>query len=246
MVQLRFAVHCVLMDVEGTTSSIAFVHEVMFPFARQRVSRFLASRWGSPELLPCLDHLARTDRAVDSRQWLAGLDVSAAQARVNATVNRLMDQDAKETGLKLLQGMIWEDGFRSGELVAHVYDDVAPCLRRWNDEGLDLRIYSSGSIQAQRLFFGHTQAGDLLPLLSGHYDTTTGPKREAASYRTIVADTGHQPYEVVFLSDIPAELDAAAEAGLQTCLLDRPGNASVDNCQHPRVGSFDQLDLRRC
>lgn len=239
-----FLVRCVLMDVEGTTSSISFVHETMFPFARARLEKYLARHWLEPAVRECLAQIA-----VDAQGSLdAVLDLPDGEARslVVGHLNSLMDRDAKATGLKRLQGMIWEDGFRSGQLVAHLYSDVTPCLKRWHAAGIDLRIYSSGSVQAQRLFYGHTEAGNLLPLLSGHYDTTTGPKREAGSYRAIAADAGVLPGEILFLSDIPAELDAAAEAGLRVCLLERPGNAPVGQVQHPRVATFDQLSISRC
>ncbi len=236
-------VRCVLMDVEGTTSSIAFVHEVMFPYARVRLDGFLTEHWYESDFQKCLAQVA-----VGAEGTLDGVSQQPpgeALLRVVAHLNSLMDRDAKDTGLKLLQGMIWEAGFRSGELVAHVYADVPPALRAWRAAGLDLRIYSSGSVQAQKLFFGHTEAGNLLPLLSGHYDTTSGPKREAGSYRAIAADTGFRPVDVLFLSDIPAELDAAAAAGFQTCLLNRPGNAEIGVTSHPGIVSFDQLELHR-
>jgi len=136
-----------------------------------------------------------------------------------------MDGDVKATGLKQLQGLIWRSGFESGELRAHVYDDVPPALEAWRGAGIDVRIYSSGSVAAQVLFFGHTVAGDLRPLLNGHYDTTTGSKQEPASYLQIADAFGLPPAEILFLSDVTAELAAARQAGLQTALCLRPGNA---------------------
>src|SRR5262245_45290439 len=133
-------------------------------------------------------------------------------------VTRLMDTDAKTTGLKQLQGLIWQSGFESGELKAHVYEDVPPALTAWQAAGKDVRIYSSGSVQAQKLFFGHTVAGNLLPYFRGHYDTTTGPKKEAESYCKIGADFSFPTGEIRFLSDVVAELDAARAAGMQTGL----------------------------
>src|SRR5262249_52930599 len=156
-------------------------------------------------------------------------------------VTRLMDADAKATGLKQLQGLIWQRGFESGELKAHVFDDVPPALTAWNAAGKDVRIYSSGSVQAQKLFFGHTIAGNLLPQFRGHYDTTTGPKKEADSYRRIAADFKLPPSDILFLSDIVAELDAARAAGLKTALCIRPGNAPAQNSAgepHPAIENF--------
>ncbi|HZL90702.1 MAG TPA: acireductone synthase [Pirellulaceae bacterium] len=225
----------ILLDIEGTTSSVSFVYDVMFPFVRRELDRYLDAHWGQPALAAACRQIARDashdNRAAD-RSWIRG------------EVLRLMDGDVKATGLKQLQGLIWEDGFKSGEMKAHVYDDVPPALRDWHARGIDIRIYSSGSIQAQKLFFGHTIAGNLLPLLSGHYDTTTGPKKEAESYRTIAADFGLAPSDILFLSDVPAELDAARTAGMQTALVLRPGNAAVPGGHgHAEIAGFADLNL---
>src|SRR5262249_37415562 len=159
----------------------------------------------------------------------------------------LMDSDAKATGLKALQGLIWQSGFESGEMKAHVYEDVPLALAAWNAAGKDVRIYSSGGVQAQKLFFGYTIAGDLLLQFRGHYDTTTGPKKEAESYRMIAADFGLPPDEILFLSDIVAELDAARAAGMQTGLVVRPSavaNSSTagqaSSATHPVIENFAQ------
>jgi enolase-phosphatase E1 len=157
-----------------------------------------------------------------------------------------MDADLKATGLKQLQGLIWHGGFDSGELKAHIYNDVPPALIAWNTAGKDVRIYSSGSVQAQKLFFGHTVAGDLLLLFRGHYDTTIGGKKEAVSYRKIAAEFRLQPAEILFLSDIVAELDAARTAGMQTALVVRPGNATGQTSSgesHPTIQSFAEVQL---
>lgn len=153
-----------------------------------------------------------------------------------------MNRDVKDTALKELQGMIWRSGFESGELVAHVFDDVPPALAAWTDSGLDVRIYSSGSIEAQKLFFGHTAAGDLTAYLRGHYDTTTGPKREAASYTQIAADMRLAPRQILFVSDVGAELDAARAAGMATALAIRPGNREAGGImEHEPVDSFAEI-----
>ncbi|MGL4513861.1 MAG: acireductone synthase, partial [Lacipirellulaceae bacterium] len=142
-------------------------------------------------------------------------------------------------------GLVWEAGFRSGELRAHVYEDVRPALEGWRAAGIDVRVYSSGSVHAQLLFFAHSEAGDLTPLVSGNYDTTTGPKREGASYAQIAADWGLATGSILFLSDVTEELDAAREAGLRTALVNRPGNASPSPAEppHPAVTSFAELVL---
>lgn len=241
---IEFAGRVILLDIEGTTSSVRFVYDEMFPYVRRELAEFLDHHFGDEKVLAAARQIA-TDGGKSSLQELTGagdLKTEAAQQRLVAEVIRQMDADLKATGLKELQGHVWEAGFRSGELLAHVYDDVPGCLRKWKAAGKELRIYSSGSIQAQQLFFGHTIAGNLLPLLSGHYDTTIGSKRESTSYGNIVTDIGCPAGDVLFLSDITAELDAAKIAGLQTGLLLRPGNASQSNEQkHPAIKSFDEI-----
>jgi enolase-phosphatase E1 len=228
----------ILLDVEGTTSSISFVYDVLFPFARRHLGDFLATRAGDPAVRGVA---ARLEAEAVGSPTAAAADLAdpAVVTRVARAALALMDRDAKVTPLKELQGMIWKGGFDSGELVAHVFDDVPPALEQWADAGLDVRIYSSGSIDAQKLFFAHTAGGDLTPHLRGHYDTTTGPKREAASYRAIAADMGLDPREILFVSDVGAELDAAREAGMATALAVRPGNRDPGGrLEHEPLSSF--------
>ncbi len=230
-----------LLDIEGTTSSIDFIYGEMFPFVRNGLETFLAANWDATEV-----QAARAQICQDRVAELGEADGSMPDRAddIIAEVTRLMDGDAKTTGLKQLQGLIWRCGFESGELKAHLFDDVPPALRHWHEQGLRIRIYSSGSVGAQKLFFGHTVAGNLLPFLEGHYDTTTGPKREAGSYATIVKEWGLGPGEILFLSDVPAELDAAREAGMQTALSMRPGNAEIDaNSPHPQITAFSELAI---
>ncbi len=240
----RFSGRGVLLDIEGTTSSVSFVYDVMFPAARRDLERFLRENWQTGEVRDACDLIAH-DMGHDSLQVWCGSQTDDSQRQtVQEQVVRLMDSDAKTTGLKQLQGLIWRDGFESGSLRAHVYDDVVPALTAWNEAGLDVRIYSSGSIQAQKLFFGHTIHGDLLGQFRGHYDTTIGPKRELASYQRIAGEFGIPAQDVLFLSDVVAELDAARSAGLQTALCVRPGNAEVaDGHGHAQIASFAQVEL---
>ena len=241
--QIKLNASVVLLDIEGTTSSIDFVHEVMFPFARKRVPEYVTANWDSPELNQCIELLSKDLEHDSVASWLNGDGATNQQTVVDAVIN-MIDNDVKATGLKQPQGIIWKSGFHSGEMVAHLYDDTAPALKHWKESGLDLRIYSSGSIAAQKLFFGHSVAGDLLDLFSAHYDTTTGPKKEAESYRKIVADIGIEANQIVFVSDVPAELDAAAEAGLQTVLSIRPGNAAVEDAgKYQTIESFESLEV---
>ena len=231
----------VLLDVEGTTSSVAFVYEVLFPYARRELADFLRRRWSEPDAARACERIARDAGASSLAAWG---DADAARERVVAEALRLMDGDLKATGLKELQGLIWQDGYDAGRLKSHVYPDVPPALRRWAERGLDLRIYSSGSVGAQKVFFANTDAGNLLGLFRGHYDTTTGPKREAESYRRIAADMAMPPSAILFLSDVRQELDAAAEAGMRTALVVRPGNSSVaPGHGHPVVEDFELVDV---
>lgn len=242
------ALRCVLLDIEGTTSSVSFVYDVMFPFVRRELARYVQLHWQSQDFFAAREQIARDAGHASWAAWSSSANASAASSQKLFTehVLSLMDRDAKVTGLKQLQGLIWDAGFKSGELKAHVYDDVPPALRAWRDMGLDLCIYSSGSIAAQKLFFGHTLAGNLLPLLRGHYDTTTGPKREPASYAAILKDLSLAGSQVLFLSDVVAELDAAKAAGLHTALLLRPGNAPAPAEQpHRAIRSFGELSLSR-
>jgi enolase-phosphatase E1 len=222
---IEFSGQAVLLDIEGTTSSIRFVYDEMFPFVRRELDGFLDTHWESADVRAACDVLAADAGHASLEAWRGPADDTGARQLVSDEVKRLMDGDIKATGLKQLQGLIWRSGFESGELRAHVYDDVPPALKAWHDAGMDLRIYSSGSIAAQRLFFGHTIVGDLLPLLKGHYDTTTGPKKEPASYVEIAQAFCREPEEILFLSDVVGETAAARQAGMQTALCLRPGNA---------------------
>ncbi|MFN0136739.1 MAG: acireductone synthase [Phycisphaerae bacterium] len=224
------APRAILLDIEGTTSSISFVFDVLFPFARRELARFLEQHWHRDDVLAAREQIAR-DAAGDMHD----------HAALEAHLTDLMNRDVKATGLKQLQGLIWQEGYASGELRSHVYADVAPALRRWSARGCDVRIYSSGSVAAQKLFFAHTEFGDLTAALRGHYDTTTGPKSAPASYEIIARAFEMPPNEILFLSDAPVELDAAREAGLRTGLAARPGNKPTPGCGHQRFETFDSI-----
>ena len=199
----------ILTDIEGTTSRIAFVKDVLFPYARRALPVFVRKHGHEP----------------DVRRWLdaAALDIGGVvdDDCVVDILQQWIDTDRKHTALKALQGMIWQTGYQQGEFKAHVYPDAVEALRQWHAEGFPIYVYSSGSVPAQRLFFSHTEAGDLTGLFSGYFDTETGPKREADSYRAIAEVIGRVRSEILFLSDVVEELDAAREAGLETALIDR-------------------------
>lgn len=224
----------IVTDIEGTTSSISFVKNVLFPYARRALPGFVATHGRDPSVRQWLDAVASENGGVCS------------DAMVAEILQGWIDEDRKHTALKALQGMIWADGYRNGDFSAHLYPDAAPALRQWHAAGMKLFVYSSGSVPAQRLFFGHSEAGDLTALFSGWFDTEVGGKRDAASYRAIAESIGLPPGEIVFLSDIVAELDAARESGLRTFLVDRredyptPRLGDAAN-GHPRVESFEDL-----
>lgn len=222
----------ILLDVEGTTSSISFVHEVLFPYAKARMADFVAENRDQPEVAA---EVERAKASLSERGWPC-----SSEADVVAGLLRYIDEDVKDTALKALQGMIWKGGFQSEAYRAHVYPEVAAALERWVKMGKRLSIYSSGSIGAQKLFFGHTEAGNLRPLLHTHFDTTTGHKREVESYTKIAATLERVPGLVLFLSDVPEELDAAAEAGMKTAQLVRPGTEAGE--RHPAFADFDALE----
>lgn len=206
-------IEAILTDIEGTTTSISFVHDTLFPYARTRLRDFLARRGDEPAVRRPLDEVSK----------LEGRELSRDEA---ATVlERWMAEDRKITPLKALQGLIWAEGYAAGELKGHVYPDTAPALRAWYGRGLVLYVYSSGSVEAQKLIFGNSTAGDLTPLFAGYFDTRIGGKREAASYAAIAREMGHRPESILFLSDIGEELDAARAAGLQTWQLLRDAAA---------------------
>ena len=222
---------------------MAFVFDVMFPYIRANVSSFLKKHWTEEAIQEAVQLVGIDVGENDLNAWLGGHDEAAQPLLVCQAVNDLMDCDAKVTGLKKLQGMIWKDGFESGELVAELFPDVLPKLRDWKSAGLDLFIYSSGSIGAQKLFFSFTTEGNLLDLFNGHFDTTSGNKKETASYRTIADEIGMPPQAICFVSDVLAEVDSAAEAGMQTLL--RPVDSDNESSSHAMLESFAEIKFSR-
>lgn len=223
-------VRAILTDIEGTTSSLSFVKDVLFPYARKRLADYVSRHAHEPALARLL---------ADARAIIGG---NPSDEQVVAQMLRWIDEDRKLTPLKALQGLIWEDGYRQGHFQGHVYDDAVRQLRAWHARGLRLYVYSSGSVLAQKLLFSHTAYGDLTPLFAGFFDTTIGGKREAASYRAIAAAVALPAESIVFLSDVREELDAARAAGMQTRWLVREGTLDADPA-HPQARSFDELDI---
>lgn len=228
----------ILTDIEGTTSSISFVKDVLFPYARRALPGFVATHGREPDVRRWLDVVATEHGAI------------CDDAVIVETLQGWIDTDRKHTALKALQGLIWRAGYTNADFTAHIYPDAADALRRWHAAGERMAVYSSGSVPAQKLFFGYSDAGDLTGLFSGWFDTEMGGKREAASYTRIAEALQVAPTELLFLSDVVAELDAAREAGLGTVLVDRlqdyptPRDAQAAN-GHPRVTGFEQIDPAR-
>jgi len=231
---VRFRARSALIDIEGTVGSIAFVRDVLFPYASLRMDDYVLAHRDEPAVHAILDETARESRT----------DRSNVPALL-AALHDWSDRDVKTTPLKTLQGLIWVEGFESSGIRGHLYPDAIDALHRFHDAGVDLYVYSSGSVPAQKLLFGHSVAGDLLPLFSGFYDTTIGSKREAASYARIVKHIGVAPNEVIFFSDNQAELDAAQEAGLQTVQLARPQDGTEPTTRHACVEDFGEIDVAR-
>lgn len=223
-------IKAIVTDIEGTTSSLSFVKDVLFPYARANLAGYVHQHAEEPQVQTLLD-----DARVE-----AGAELTIEQ--LIALFIQWIDEDKKVTPLKSLQGLIWEDGYRQGDFKGHIYPDAAECLKTWKAQGLDLYVYSSGSVYAQKLLFAHTAYGDLTPLFSGYFDTHIGGKKEPQSYRNIAEQIAVPAAQLLFLSDIKEELDAAHEAGFNTYWLIRDG--AVDSqAAHRQVSNFEQIKL---
>jgi enolase-phosphatase E1 len=221
-------IRAILTDIEGTTTDIAFVHKVLFPYARAHIGDYVSTHASDPFVR---EQLAAVNREV-------GRELTR-EAAIGQLI-RWIDEDRKITPLKALQGRIWAQGYENGDFTGHVYPDAERRLRAWHAAGKKLYVYSSGSVQAQELIFGHTPYGDLRPLFSGYFDTKIGGKRETESYRRIASEIGLPAGEILFLSDVGEELDAARAAGMQTTWLLRDGSPDP-GARHPQVSDFDAI-----
>jgi enolase-phosphatase E1 len=221
-------IRAVLTDIEGTTTRISFVREVLFPYAQTRLSAFLDRRGSSPEVAA---ELAEVHRMAPGKPAVE-------------TLQQWMERDLKVPPLKTLQGLIWREGYADGSLRGDVYPDVPPCLRQWKYGGLQLYAYSSGSVEAQKLIFTHSVAGDLTPLFSGFFDTRVGGKRGPESYGRLAIGVSLPPVEILFLSDVEEELDAAAAAGMRTCQVVRADDGTQPSERHITAADFDEVAAR--
>lgn len=226
-------VRYILMDIEGTTTSISFVHDVLFPYAKSRMTSYLEQHKQDPALLRWTDLCRQTIHQQDGF-YPSHLDLPSILVR-------WIDEDRKHPGLKAIEGMIWEEGYRTGAFTADVYDDVLPCLEQWRVQEVGLGIFSSGSEQAQRLLFAHTDHGDLIPYFTHFFDTRIGGKRDPITYTRISQEIRLPPPEILFLSDVEKELDAAVEAGLRTTQIVRPG--TQPGTRHSIARDFSGVNL---
>lgn len=231
----------VLLDIEGTTTPIDFVHKTLFPFARERMTEFVGRNFAAlhEEIVQLeVEHEQDIENGLQPPPMIDDLVESVADY-----LRFLIDNDRKSTPLKSIQGKIWQAGYESGELLGEVFEDVPRALERWKAQGKTIAIFSSGSILAQKLMFGYSNAGDLTKHISAYFDTTTGAKREAESYSKIAAALEFKPQDVLFISDVIAELDAAQKAGMQTRLSVRPNNPPIEQpTVHLILQSFDELE----
>ena len=220
-------IKAILTDIEGTTSSLSFVKEVLFPYSRRKLREFVRKRIKDPQVQTIL-------RKVQEEE--PGDPVE--------TLLRWIDEDRKVTPLKELQGLIWEEGYKRGDLKGHIYEDAYKKLREWHERGVPIYVYSSGSVRAQKLFFGHTSYGDLNYLFSGYFDTNIGNKKDPESYRKIAREIGLKPEEILFLSDNPEEIKAAAMAGMKVIRFTRKGESEpIEHFPYPQVESFEEIAL---
>jgi enolase-phosphatase E1 len=223
-------IKAIVTDIEGTTSSLSFVKEVLFPYAREHIGDYVRRHAEQGNIAALLNDVCR--------EAGEGLDLDG----VIAQLEQWIDEDRKIPALKTLQGLLWEAGYQQGDFQGHIYEDARQKLEQWQRQGIRLFVYSSGSVYAQKLLFGHTKYGDLNTLFSGYFDTQVGAKTETVSYQKIIKSIGCEADEVLFLSDIEAELDAARAAGMQTIWLVRDG-APDKKATHPQVKDFNDISI---
>ena len=224
-------VKAVLLDIEGTIAPITFVKDILFPYSKEKMESFVKENIDKPEI----------KKIVEDVKKIEGKDLSVDE--VIQTLKRWIDEDKKITPLKEIQGYIWEEGFSSGKIRAPLYEDAYRKMLQWREKDIPMYIYSSGSVKAQKLFFSHTEKGNILDFFKGHFDTKIGNKKEPESYKKIAKEIGLKPEEILFLSDNPDEIKAAAEAGMKAVRVVREGDAQfIENFPYPQISTFDQIE----
>lgn len=224
-------IQAIVTDIEGTTTSLSFVKEVLFPYARERMEGFVRRHGAEPAVVSLLEEVKA---AVD--------DETLSLEKIIAQLHAWIDADAKIAALKSLQGLLWQEGYQRGDFTSHLYPDAEHGLRAWQEAGFKLYVFSSGSVQAQKLLFAHSSFGDLTPLFEGYFDTRLGAKQNADSYRRVAETIGVMPQEILFLSDVKEELDAAAKIGMKTVWLVREGELN-SAAPHLQVSDFASIQL---
>jgi len=223
-------IKAIVTDIEGTTSSLSFVKDVLFPYARAHMRTFIQQHAEEPKVAALIEDVRQETGEALSLEGVIG------------TLEQWIDTDKKITPLKALQGMLWETGYQQGDFKGHIYPDAKQQLEQWHQHGIKLFVYSSGSVHAQKLLFGYTEYGDLNYLFSGYFDTRIGAKVERDSYQHITEAITIPANEILFLSDVQVELDAAKAAGMQTTWLVRDG--TIDSrAPHPQVKDFSAIEI---
>jgi enolase-phosphatase E1 len=225
-------IKCILTDIEGTTTSVSFVYDTLFPYFRENIGE-LKNLTQNPDVQTAFR------KTVELSKQLEGKTLRSVD-EIIATLDRWSREDKKITPFKTVQGILWKKGYESGEIKAHVYADVPPALKAWSTNGLTLSVFSSGSVTAQQLIFGYSESGDLTPYFSNYFDTEMGGKRESETYSKIATELLFSAIEILFLSDIKEELEAAKEAGMQTVQLVRPGTVA---CWEKTIADFSELQI---
>lgn len=235
----------ILLDIEGTTCPVSFVAEVLFPYASSSLQRYLEEHQDEAEIKSLLQGVEVAWKEDVHPEAIALLEEQEFPIKMKAIaqyLKQLIARDIKLTELKDLQGRIWRSGYASGELVAPLFRDVPEALNRWHDAGLTLAVYSSGSVPAQKLLYGHCQAGNITSLFQHWFDTKTGIKQAKESYLTIAKSMGTAPSDVLFISDALQELEAADAAGMKTLFSDREGNPARDAGRFAKISDYSRLN----
>ena len=223
-------IKAIITDIEGTTSSLAFVKETLFPYARKHIAEYIRTHENDPPVQQALAEIRQ----------ITGSGLTTEQ--IIQTLVQWIDEDKKITPLKSIQGLVWDNGYHQGHFKGHIYEDAVNNLKKWKTQGIRIYIYSSGSVHAQKLLFGNTQYGDLNPIFSGYFDTRIGAKTATETYQIISTSITVDPKNCLFLSDIKQELDAAHDAGMKTIWLVRSGNPN-DEAEHKQAVDFDGIEL---
>ena len=224
-------VKAILLDIEGTLSSISYVKDVMFPYSKKKLKQFLEENRENEKVKQIIKQV----------EDIEGKKLSLEE--VAQILEKWIDEDKKVTPLKELQGLIWKEGFESGELKGHLYEDAYKKLKEWKDKGYKLYIYSSGSVGAQKLYFSHSEYGNILDLFSGHFDTKIGNKKEQKSYEKIAKEIGLKPEEILFLTDNPDEVKAAEKAGMKAIRIVRPEDSEyIQDFPYPQMKNLEEVE----